>query len=489
MVYPQIFATGPDPASPSKGIAWVGVVSNWSTPIEGSTYTGTYTGTPSGTITVSYDKGRHDSTTFVLNVATYTTGLSSIAQGIKFTFPPPVAAAAATTSASINTSGSARTSSIITTSPAAPTTTTPTPTTSSPSPSSSSSSSGSSIPSTSSSASPTRATISPNPIPHNGNPVSGGAAAGIAIGCLAAGAILASLLFFLFCLPKARKRRDYERAPLEMNNVPPMNGAKGGATTTTTSSGLEGAAAIVENHLPQTVPDRTIADGLSSLKTSISNHVLSYYHIAPSQEKTSALNLATVLGNNTPVSVDKLSGMMMSTRTRPAAMRFTLAWIIISRLGLDGDPAATFLPWQFLSCVQSMSKPGGDDAVRAAFLSKWRTITAYLSSQNFGQNNITDNDPRNEHIGKAVADADSILQPYANPREDNAQRQRNLEEIMKRAVRFAYTLFAHPSSFKFDWQANADSLVVFPGMQQVTDEAGAPLHPTRSFGEKEVARV
>ena len=128
-------------------------------------------------------------------------------------------------------------------------------------------------------------------------------------------------------------------------------------------------------------------------------------------------------------------------------------------------------------------------AVHGAFLSKWRTITSFLSAQTFGGNTIADKDSRSDHVRKALADADSILKPYVNPREDNAARLRNLEEIMKRAVRFAYTLFSQPSTFRFDWQTGADNLAVFPAMLQITDEAGAPLPVPRSFGEKEVARI
>lgn len=138
--------------------------------------------------------------------------------------------------------------------------------------------------------------------------------------------------------------------------------AKGGASAVTNLSPPEGsAAAIVENHLPQPVEDKKITGGLDSLKTLINNHVLSYYHIAPSQEKASAQNLTRVLGNRSPIVADRLSAMLASPRTRPPAMRFVVAWIVLSRLGPDSDPATTFLPWQWLSVIQSMGNAGADD--------------------------------------------------------------------------------------------------------------------------------
>lgn len=83
-----------------------------------------------------------------------------------------------------------------------------------------------------------------------------------------------------------------------------------------------------------------------------------------------------------------------------------------------------------------------------------------------------------------------ILQPYAKTNGDQGGRVRNLEEIMKRGMRFGYTLFSHPSSWKFDWQGTNDKqLVVFPGLLQMTNEAGGSLQQPRSLGDKETMRL
>ena len=104
-----------------------------------------------------------------------------------------------------------------------------------------------------------------------------------------------------------------------------------------------------------------------------------------------------------------------------------------------------------------------------AFLSKWRQITAALLPPSYNQPTIADSDPRNESIRKAVQVAESVLQPYANP--SDPERLRNLEEIIKRAVRFAYVLFAHPSFWRFDWQSSGQRRGDVPGTA-TADERG-----------------
>ena len=123
-----------------------------------------------------------------------------------------------------------------------------------------------------------------------------------------------------------------------------------------------------------------------------------------------------------------------------------------------------------------------------AFLSKWRCITSTLLQSTYGQPTTIEADPRNESVRKAVQVADIILRPYVDDRGDNAARLRNLEEIMRRAMRFAYTLFSHPSSWRFDWQETREDITVFPVLLQLTDEEGAFLKPPRIFGEGVVLR-
>ena len=128
-----------------------------------------------------------------------------------------------------------------------------------------------------------------------------------------------------------------------------------------------------------------------------------------------------------------------------------------------------------------------------AWTIQWRRITAELLQSTYAQASFGPSDSRNTIVRDAVTDLDNILQPYADPRMDNAQRRRNLEEIIKRSAVFAFTLFSQPSQWSFDWKeeqsVTSGDLCVFPALVQVMDEAGEPVRPPRPFNEAVVRKL
>jgi hypothetical protein len=80
-----------------------------------------------------------------------------------------------------------------------------------------------------------------------------------------------------------------------------------------------------------------------------------------------------------------------------------------------------------------------------------------------------------------------VLRPFADARMDDGARSRNLEEILKRAAQFAFTLFSQPTAWDFDWQneegVKSGSLCIFPALVQVADENGEPIRPPRPFSD------
>jgi hypothetical protein len=116
-------------------------------------------------------------------------------------------------------------------------------------------------------------------------------------------------------------------------------------------------------------------------------------------------------------------------------------------------------------------------------------MTSTLLQSTYGQPTTIESDPRNQSVHKAVQVADVILRPFVDERVDNATRLHNLEEIMRRAMRLAFTLFSHPSSWRFDWQETREDVVVFPALIQLTNEDGALLKSPRIFGEKVVMKA
>ncbi|KAL1619655.1 hypothetical protein SLS54_006592 [Diplodia seriata] len=97
------------------------------------------------------------------------------------------------------------------------------------------------------------------------------------------------------------------------------------------------------------------------------------------------------------------------------------------------------------------------------------------------------------NIGQALEELDSVLMRLRARRDENANRRQNLEEILKRAAGFAFLLFSHPSSWKFEWHTGLSHepgyAVIFPALLQVTDEKGERLSRPRPFEEVETARL
>jgi hypothetical protein len=118
-------------------------------------------------------------------------------------------------------------------------------------------------------------------------------------------------------------------------------------------------------------------------------------------------------------------------------------------------------------------------------------MTATLSTIAYGQATLSDDDKRNKCIKLAVTDADSFLSFYARENVSSQPRLENLEEIMKRGARVAWLLFSQPAEFVADWnEVGSGTIVVFPGLQQVSDEEGRVLTTKRTLGDiKEVVRV
>lgn len=102
-------------------------------------------------------------------------------------------------------------------------------------------------------------------------------------------------------------------------------------------------------------------------------------------------------------------------------------------------------------------------------------------------------DNRIHNIQVAAGVLENVLRPYIDTRMDNGQRSRNLEEILKRAAQFAFTLFSQSSEWDFDWQdsqpsESSGSLCVFPALVQLSEE-GEPMKPPRPFSEAVVRRL
>lgn len=124
---------------------------------------------------------------------------------------------------------------------------------------------------------------------------------------------------------------------------------------------------------------------------------------------------------------------------------------------------------------------------------RWRVVTADLLQATYARDAFAPSDPRTSAIRSILQTLENILRPYLDSRMNDEERKRNLEEILKRSALFSFTLFSQPSSWDFDWMeeqaVESGELCIFPALVQVTNEAGDPVTPPRSFSEAVVRKL
>jgi hypothetical protein len=190
-----------------------------------------------------------------------------------------------------------------------------------------------------------------SPVPGSSNGLSGGAVAGVAIGCLLAGALVAGLVaWFFFRRKKSAGARNSEASSMAL-----IHREKGPTAKAVSLESGSPIAAALENGLPLPLEDKAIGGEISKISNLIKNHVQSYYHTGRVSPALIDYDDLQSLGSDMPVSVGTLSTLLGNSATREIALRFCIAWVVISRVQLESPPYATFLPPEISKCIQAMA--------------------------------------------------------------------------------------------------------------------------------------
>lgn len=348
--------------------------------------------------------------------------------------------------------------------------------------------------------------------------LSSGVGAGIGIGCAILGGLLAFAVFFCFFRRKtpARSRsRHNSKSPSRYQDNAYKMETKAPSAITTLAIPHDSAAATVFNNIPQPKEDAFISDEFSRVKSRIDGHVNTYYLRSGGNEKASLDAFAHIWAAQSLIPLGRLPSLLADSRSRSHILRAAIAWVISRRILPNGPLNESFLPAEIAASYAALANNRMDpnsklnapaqmkstlnfkmhealttplSTARSAFLSEWRVLTAHLSSQLYGTESFSPEDSRLTSIQSALRQADMFLAPLASSA-DHEARLRNLEEIMKRAARFGWTLFSQPSEYEVDWTDDGRGVVVFPGLVQVSDENGRRLRQARSFGQKEVVPI
>ncbi|CAI9628657.1 hypothetical protein GT037_001948 [Alternaria burnsii] len=315
-----------------------------------------------------------------------------------------------------------------------------------------------------------------------------GVVAGVAVGCLAAGALIAGLVLW-FCWRRKRvSKAQYSQA----DTYASASHEKGFSTNTIPLTGQRHAATLGRG-LPQPLEDKAISGDVSKISNAIKNHVQSYYHTSQVNPGLIDYDDLQALGSNLSISVGTLTTLLGNAATREIALRFIIAWVVISKVQPSKDPSKTLLPSEVADCYQAISAGDRSFQDQASLTARWRVMTAELMQSSYVRNPFSPSDSRHASIQATLATLDNVLQPYADTRMNNGERKRNLEELLKRAALFAFTLFSQPSAWEFEWQdeqgVTSGELCIFPALVQVADETGQSVNPPRPFSEAVVRRL
>lgn len=184
------------------------------------------------------------------------------------------------------------------------------------------------------------------------NSISRGAAAGIGVGCAVAGALIAAAIIALLF----RRRRRHRPA---RSDVIPLNGFVS-AEKSVASPDPSSPAGVVDRNLPQPAEDQALGGEMSRLRTSIKNHVQSYYHTNSVPGSVDQAALGLVAAGNMPLIASTLASLLSNPMTRVTAIRFCIAWVAISRVDQYCEPSRSFLPPEIASCLVSIASARED---------------------------------------------------------------------------------------------------------------------------------
>lgn len=153
--------------------------------------------------------------------------------------------------------------------------------------------------------------------------VPGGAVAGVAIGCLIAGAIIASIMIYWLTRRDPIRRRRQQSA---FYRARPRKLAKG---------------QNFNNLLPQPVEDSAIISEVSKIRDNIKNYVQTYYQFSPGKGGVESSHLEG-LAADTNISAATFAAILANDGIYQDVLRLFIAWSILSRCGSTKQP--TLLP-------------------------------------------------------------------------------------------------------------------------------------------------
>ncbi|OTA62066.1 hypothetical protein K449DRAFT_422785 [Hypoxylon sp. EC38] len=306
--------------------------------------------------------------------------------------------------------------------------------------------------------------------------LSGGAIAGIAIGCTVAGLIVGAIAgFFLL-------RRQKPQGPKARSQVNSYNSLEK-PLRTAFSSPFPTERLQLDHFLLDSSSDAEISVEMRSLSQLLQQHVENHYHLEPVSLGVDALSMTLVhlgLDENSPMSASRLASLVIDPNTRYKAIQHVIARIAFASVALDGASPLSLLPEPISSFVSLIPAAEGHresaEAVDIA-LTRWRQLSAFLIHPiKSDRTPLAPSEDISTHQAEQLAMAlNTFLEPFvAGDRQDRYEQENHLREVIVECATFGYLLFSQPCEYRYRFEGGVrpNYIVVFPGLDRISDEEG-----------------
>ncbi|KAI1477286.1 hypothetical protein F4774DRAFT_199840 [Daldinia eschscholtzii] len=306
--------------------------------------------------------------------------------------------------------------------------------------------------------------------------LSTGAVAGIAIACAVAGLVIGVISgVLLFRRRKQQGSGDRARRDEYDSQEKPLR------SHISSTDRLQ-----LDQFLLDPTPDAEIRTELRSLNQLLQQHVENNYHnlsVSPNIDILSAELVRLGVGDTS--SAERLASLALSPRSRYSAIQHIIASVAFASVTLDGTSPLSLLPEPmslFASAIPATeSFRGNPEAVDVAF-TRWRQLSAFLLNPSRSDRTpLVPSEDASTHQAQRLAETLNVfLEPFvAGDRDDRYEQENHLREVIVECATFGYLLLSQPSEyrFRFDDGVNSNQIIVFPGVDRISDEDGH-RHPS-----------
>jgi hypothetical protein len=191
-----------------------------------------------------------------------------------------------------------------------------------------------------------------------------GQTAGLAIGCVAVGAAIATLVACVLVCRRGRAEILLSARSIRNMSAPDNGLGEGSPPIVLKRIEKPPSYVAIDMLLARPTSDQEVVAMFTQINNSIADYVRKYAdgNRVPLSTTEHSLyqRLKEVLGQNSLVGAQKLTNVLRDNRTRAAGLYHLLAWSILQNIRSTGAPETTLLPLEISECISSMTGMQGN---------------------------------------------------------------------------------------------------------------------------------